>query len=130
VKKESSHDIDKTWRILMEGALFEGRCGNRKEARDQFNYVLKKCRNYGPVFVEASKYEERENEISEAIDICELGLEYNAKYNPLWFQYLRLYEKASEQMRNTKFEKFHFIVQDMFQNVSKEFYWKINVELA
>ena len=61
VKKESARDIDKTWRILLEGALFEGRCGNTKEARDQFTYVLKKCRNYGPVFVEASKYEEREN---------------------------------------------------------------------
>ena len=130
VKKESQSDIDKTWRILLEGALFEGRCGNQKLARDSFSYLLKKCKNYGPVFVEASKYEERENEIYEAVDICELGLEYNTKYNPLWFQYLRLYEKASDSIKAQKFDKFHYIISDMFQNVSKEFHWKINIELA
>ena len=43
IKNEKGTNIDSTWRILLEGALFEGRCGNRAVAREQFNYLLKKC---------------------------------------------------------------------------------------
>jgi len=64
------------------------------------------------------------------VSICEEGLEYNVKYNPLWFQYLRLYEKADEKLRQSKFDKLNFIVQDLFQHVGKEFFWKVHVELA
>lgn len=82
--------IDKKWKILIEGALFEGRCGNTDMCRSQFKYLLENCKNYGPVFLEASKYEERENQIDRAMKLCSDGLEYNHKYSPLWFQYLRL----------------------------------------
>jgi tetratricopeptide (TPR) repeat protein len=82
------------------------------------------------VFLEASKYEERENQIAHALDICEEGIEYNLKYNPLWFQYLRLYEKADEKLKAEKFDKFNMIVKDLFHHVSKEFHWKVNIELA
>lgn len=58
-----------------------------------FRHLLDKCQSYGPIYLEASKYEEREGEIQEALKICEEGLEHNIKYGPLWFQYLRLFEK-------------------------------------
>ena len=99
IQADKAANIDKVWRLLLEGALFEGRCGNHKEAREQFGSLLKRASSYGPVFLEASKYEERENDIDRAIYFCEEGLEYNVKYNPLWFQYLRLYEKADDQTR-------------------------------
>ena len=114
IQTDKNVSIDNSWRILLEGALFEGRCGNREMAREQFKFLLKKCKNYGPVYLEASKYEERENQISEAIDICDEGLEYNASYNPLWFQYLRLYEKADEKVKAKKFDKLNFIIKDIF----------------
>ena len=86
--------FDRSWRMILEGALFEGRCGNKEGARRAFRYLLKNCQSYGPVYLEASKYEEREGEIEQAIALCEEGLHFNVKYGPLWFQYLRLYEKT------------------------------------
>lgn len=82
--------------MLLEGALFEGRIGNKEACRDLFQYLCNNCTNYGPIYLEASKYEEREGELVEAINYAEEGLDYNLKYGPLWFQYLRLYEKSSE----------------------------------
>lgn len=61
IQSDKDSSIENSWRILLEGALFEGRCGNHLEARKQFNYLLKRSKNFGPVFLEASKYEEREN---------------------------------------------------------------------
>lgn len=97
--KSKNVSIDKNWRMLLEGALFEGRQGNRQAAREQFKFLLKKCKTHGPIYLEASKFEERENQISEAIQICDQGLEFNVKYSPLWFHYLKLYEKSDESLR-------------------------------
>jgi len=33
VQDDKEGSIDSCWKILLEGALFEGRCGNREEAR-------------------------------------------------------------------------------------------------
>ena len=52
--------LERTWKMVLEGALFEGRIGNRDKARQLFNNLIKKCPQYGPVFFEASRYEERE----------------------------------------------------------------------
>lgn len=71
--------------MVLEGALFEGRIGNQAEARKIFARLLEECKSYGPVFFEASKYEEREGNIESSLDICEQGLDYNVKYSPLWF---------------------------------------------
>ena len=52
------------------------------------------------------------------------------KHTPLWFQYLKLYEKADEGIRERKFDKFTLIIRDMYRNIGKDYHWKINVELA
>lgn len=95
--------LEKSWRMILEGALFEGRIGNQAVARKIFRNLLNECKTYGPVFFEASKYEEREGNIEAALSICVEGLDYNVKYSPLWFQYLRLYEKIKEEDRYEKF---------------------------
>jgi hypothetical protein len=64
-----------------------------------------------------------------AVEICEIGLDA-INYNPLWFQYLRLYEKVDEKTRTTKFEKLSVIIKDIYNNIGKEYFWKIHVELA
>jgi la-related protein 1 len=66
--------IDRAWRMILEGALFEGRVGNQKAARLAFRYLLKHCSSYGPIYLEASKYEEREGVIDRALTLCEEGL--------------------------------------------------------
>ena len=85
--------FEKSWRMILEGALFEGRSGNKDAARKAFKHLLKRCQSYGPIYLEASKYEEREGDLTRALKICEEGLQYNLKYGPLWFQYIRLFEK-------------------------------------
>ena len=52
------------------------------------------------------------------------------KHTPLWFQYLRLYEKAAEPLRLAKFDKLQYIIRDIFRNISKDYHWKVHVELA
>jgi hypothetical protein len=59
--------IDRSWRMILEGALFEGRTGNVTAARLAFRYLLKHCASYGPIYLEASKYEEREGALDKAL---------------------------------------------------------------
>jgi len=35
--------IEKTWKMILEGALFEGRVGNKKVARRAFEYLAANC---------------------------------------------------------------------------------------
>lgn len=44
--------LHKTWKLLLEGALFEGRIGNKKEARLVFNFLTSQCPTYGPIYLE------------------------------------------------------------------------------
>ena len=122
--------LEKSWRMVLEGALFEGRIGNQVVARKIFRTLLNECKSYGPVFFEASKYEEREGHIDVSLQICEEGLDYNIKYSPLWFQYLRLYEKTNEAERYEKFGSLQTILNEMFQHTPRELEWKIYVEAA
>ena len=121
--------FDKSWRMILEGASFEGRCGNREGARKAFRYLIKHCQSYGPIYLEASKYEEREGEIDRALQLCEEGLQYNTKYGPLWFQYLRLYEKGGCTMK-IKYENLENVLRLMFLNINRELSWKVNIEAA
>lgn len=95
----SGFSLERTWRMMLEGALLEGRIGNVTVAREAFDYLCKNCSQSGQVYLEASKYEEREGNIEYAIDYAEEGIDFNQKYSPLWFQYLRLYEKAPTKLR-------------------------------
>ena len=35
--------FEKSWRMILEGALFEGRSGNKDAARKAFKHLLKRC---------------------------------------------------------------------------------------
>lgn len=72
------------WKVQIEGALFEGRIGECQKARKLFHQLCKTYGN-GPVYLEASRYEEREGCVEESLNFCEEGLDYNPKYAPLWF---------------------------------------------
>lgn len=59
--------LEKSWKLLLEGALFEGRIGNKNAARKVFKYLFAQCPTYGPIYLEASKYEERSGHTFEAL---------------------------------------------------------------
>jgi tetratricopeptide (TPR) repeat protein len=121
--------FERSWRMILEGALFEGRCGNRETARKAFRHLIKNCQSYAPVYLEASKYEEREGEVEKALIICDEGLQYNCKYGPLWFQYLRLYEKTGCKAK-IRYDGLEGVLDMMFHNINKELYWKVYIEAA
>lgn len=122
--------INDVWKLLVESALAEGRCGHRESARKGFAYLMKHLPGNGNVFLEASRFEEREGQLLAAIGICERGLDANTKFSPLWFQYLKLYEKASDDVRAAKFDRQHTLVRDLFKYISKDYHWKLQIELA
>ena len=88
------------------------------------------CPTYGPIFFEASRYEEREGNFEESLQICEDGLDKNQKYGPLWFQYLRLYEKLPKEVVEERYDSLQTILNEMFENISRELDWKIYIEAS
>ena len=50
-------------------------------------YLMEHVSWYGPVYLEASRLEEKRNELGRAIEIVQRGLTEMPKYGPLWFRY-------------------------------------------
>ena len=48
-------------------------------------FLMNKCQTYGPVFLEAAKFEERIGNFKSSFEISEEGLYNNEKFSPLWF---------------------------------------------
>lgn len=130
LKKDPGYKAEKVWKILLESALYEGRQGNLEEARKQFRKLYSECQSQGQVYLEACRYEERENHLEQAINICDEGLSYNPKCNALWFEYLRLYEKASGEMRENRFDEINDVIYDMMNHIGKDKNYKIDIELS
>lgn len=85
--------IDKIWKSILEGCLFELRLGNLTTARLFLNYLMKYVPWYGPIYYEAYRLEEREKRTPEALSIIRRGLQELPRYGPLWFGLLRMMEK-------------------------------------
>lgn len=84
--------LERNWKIILEGALFEGWVGNVNKAWMIMRFLMNKCQTYGPVFLEAAKFEERIGNFKSSFEISEEGLYNNEKFSPLWFQYLKMLE--------------------------------------
>lgn len=50
---------------------------------------------YGPVYLEASRMEEKRNELQRALDIVDRGLHHMPRYGPLWFRCVRFVDVFS-----------------------------------
>ena len=85
-----NHKIEDTYKLLLEAALFEGRCGNVKIAQKAMKFLCKRCCMFGQVFISAASFEERIGNIDTAIKICQEGLESNCSYGPLWLLMIKL----------------------------------------
>ena len=70
-----TRSIQRTWRVLLEAALLEGRMGNVAMARQVFQYVMASPGvRYGPVFLEATRFEERIGQQARAVELASNGL--------------------------------------------------------
>ena len=123
--------IEKTWKMILEGALFEGRCGNLEAARRVFHHLFTNCPTYGPIFHDAARFEERVGCIEQALKTCEEGLNHNVKYGPLWFLYLRLVEKAGREYKSPFACSYEALVENQaLLHVSRELMWKVYLDVA
>lgn len=118
--------IEKSWKVILEGALLEARAGNLLTSRRIFKYLIDSMPWNGPVYQEACHLEEKYEEYARAIEIVEKGLQENPRYGPLWFSALRLYERTSSaEMLSTR-----ATVERAMKHISKELTWKLYFEAA
>lgn len=61
--------LDKCWRTLLEGAQLEARACNTATARQVFKYLMSIVPWYGPIYLEALKFEERIGNYRKALAI-------------------------------------------------------------
>ena len=119
---------ERTWRTIMEGGLLEARQGNIQVARSVFKYLVKSVPWYGPIYLEACRFEERCEENVRAMNFVEKGLQENPRYGPLWFSALRLYEKLHN--KSAVLSKISETIDKAIRSISKELVWKLYFEGA
>eukprot|EP00761_Pharyngomonas_kirbyi_P006289 gb/GECH01006295.1/.p1 GENE.gb/GECH01006295.1/~~gb/GECH01006295.1/.p1 ORF type:complete len:958 (+),score=200.06 gb/GECH01006295.1/:1-2874(+) len=119
-------NVEKTWKVMTEGALIEARFGNISIARDVFKYLTENVSRHGPVYFDAYKLEEKCENYEKALKIVNKGLANCPRYGPLWFAKLHLEEKvADENLDNVR-----ATIKEAVQNMSKELIWKVYYEQA
>eukprot|EP01063_Lacrimia_lanifica_P033038 TRINITY_DN5777_c0_g1_i1.p1 TRINITY_DN5777_c0_g1~~TRINITY_DN5777_c0_g1_i1.p1 ORF type:complete len:865 (+),score=325.35 TRINITY_DN5777_c0_g1_i1:84-2678(+) len=92
--------LDKVWKVVLEGALFESRFGNDAKASLIINNLLHAVPRQCAVYLEAAKHQEKNQKYLKAFSYIEMGLRVNPKFGPLVFAGVRLLEKrAVEQAR-------------------------------
>ena len=132
-----SLSIESSWKVLLEGAAFEARCGHTAAARGLYEHLMGVCGHYGAVFMEAVRFEERwGGDIDAALDYCERGIARNSRYGPLWFAYLRTLERAELSFTRSKHslasikEKRFQVLSSALEALSKELSWKVYLDYA
>lgn len=88
-----SSSVENSWKTMLEGALMEGRDGKIDTARVIFQYLIENVSWYPPIYLEASRFEEKIGNVQRGLEIVIKGLESNERYGPLWFLRFRLLEK-------------------------------------
>jgi tetratricopeptide (TPR) repeat protein len=94
IESLKNNRIEDTYKLLLEGVLYEGRSGNTQAAQKALKFLCKRFYGNGKVFLSAAQFEERIGNITEAIRICEEGLESNYTFGPLWFLLIKLAAKV------------------------------------
>jgi len=128
--------IDKVWKSVLEGTLFEARAGNIATSRKLFKYLMNHVSWYGPIYFEAFRLEEKEDRDNVALEIIKKGLMELPRYGPLWFGLLRIAER-----RDIHFEKRYWYMgarpqlpnvnrdsNEAIKSISKELTWKVYFE--
>jgi hypothetical protein len=88
------------------------------------------CPTYGPIYLEAAKFEERNGYVKRSLQVCEEGLYNNIKYGPLWFLYLKLLERVNFKHESPYGSFENGIINQSLQHISRELSWKIFLDTA
>ena len=130
--------IEKVWKSVLEGSLFEARTGNIRISRKLFKYLMHLVPWYGPIYSEAYQLEEKEYNDAGALEIIQKGLKELPRYGPLWFGLFRIMERqdvkeechhwqrgVKPQLENMKRE-----TNNAVRSISKELTWKVHMECS
>lgn len=125
--------VDRIWKSVLEGTLFEARTGNIAISRKLFKYLMKHVSWYGPIYFEAFRLEEKEGNDRAALDIIRRGLVEIPKYGPLWLGLLRIMEREDTRIEQRSWQtgcvpKLSNVcreVEGAVTLISKELTWKI-----
>jgi hypothetical protein len=128
--------IDKAWKSILEGCLFETRAGNNAVSRKIFKYLMRNVSWYGPIYLEAFRLEEREDNMHAALKIIRKGLHELPRYGPLWFGLMRLIEHkdflAEKKLWQTgilpPLAKLTKESNEAVKSISKELTWRVYFE--
>lgn len=122
--------IDKVWRSVLEGAMFEARAGNIVMARRVLKYIMYHVPWYGPLYIEFYRLERDHGHPLDALTVVERGLSQIPRYGPLWFSALRVCEDLDFSELNFHLPRTTAMLQRAGANVSKEIAWKVHLEAS
>ncbi len=120
--------IEGAWRVLLEGALVDARAGDAEAARATFQMLLCGATGYGPVWLEACRFEQRCERHHEALRVAEAGLLHLPRYGPLWFLALRLHEAIGAPADRMLASR--ALVARGVRSLCKDCVWKLHFMLA
>jgi hypothetical protein len=130
--------IDKMWKSVLEGSLFEARTGNIAVSRRLFKYLMTHVPWYGPIYHEAFRLEEKEGNDQGALTIIRRGLNELPRYGPLWFGLFRVVERQDVAAEHAHWQRggrplLANLVRESAEAVrviSRELVWKVHFELS
>jgi len=123
-------NIQKVWKIVLEGALMEARAGNHDVARRVLKYLIVHVPWYGPLYLEAYKLEKDLGSTKDALAVVEKGLKEKPQYGPLWFGAFKLCEEMDVANERYDLPRAMEMVSRSTGNISKELVWKVHLEAA
>jgi len=127
LSKLKNQNIEKIWKLYLEGAQLEGKCGNPKSAKRVFKMLLKNLDMQGNVYLEYAKFEENTGNVMGAVKICYEGISRNLRFSNLWAYALRLCEKISGGMNSIPVDRYLSLAMDC---LPRDMLWKIYLEIA
>eukprot|EP01034_Spumella_vulgaris_P027264 gene27264-33958_t len=130
--------LDRAWKSVLEGALFEARVGNMSVAKQLLQFLMIQVPWYGPIYFEAFRLEEKEHSDLAALKIIRKGLEELPRYGPLWFGLLRIMERqdtVEESKAWMRGERPRLVnmcreADEAIRLISRELTWKVHFEKA
>jgi la-related protein 1 len=122
--------IEKVWRTILEGAMFEARAGNIVTARRALKYIMHYIPWYGPLYIEFYRLERDHGHPLDALAVVERGLAQIPRYGPLWFSALRVCEELDHHQLNFSLPRTTSMLMRASVHVSKEIVWKVHLEAA
>jgi tetratricopeptide (TPR) repeat protein len=138
LSKLKHSNIEKSWKLYLEGALLEAKLGNPKTAQRVFKMLLKNLEMQGNVYLEYAKFEENMGNLLGALKISYEGLSKNIRFSNnlelivlflgnLWGYFARICERIVEKTDYIPLDNYLSVANEC---LPKDMLWKIYLEIA